>query len=416
MSSDLESNFLLGAGLSSLAGGTLVGALDSYQRGTSITNFTDVKAQRIALYTLPFLGAFVTTWIGGGLTNLLREPMGTLTSIAGIVAMAVSSKVFANRLHDYKDPIELQTIRKEAGKLSFTELRKSYGLDKITQHDLISSSELQKKFLNQYKGSYLTSIVKDLSLQQIEKYELLSKEEIREKFQKEFVEKRLSFFQVTNSFSFAEISNYALLEHRDLAALFASDLESFGVSHIKTYPLVQLKNYGVITEEVYRELFSMSSYLDDLVSIKENALLLAEVRYPNRTEKRLLRLLKEEFEIPDKVAAYQDRIRREIAIEMKEKAMAESEWHGNYFRYEKEADNADQTAHSVAYQMARTYENELYQRLFNEKNNVAHIMLADFEQGAYEREIEEAEQAFLRERKEIDSNLKYLGTCILSSL
>lgn len=142
MSSDLESNFLLGEGLASLVGGTLFAAQDCLIRGTSITKFTEVKVNRVALYTFPLMVfscgcAFVND----------RDPISYGILLGAISLATLFSGICLQRHnHDYEDPDELVGIKEKVLRLSFSSIKNTYGLEDVSKYELLTSSGLKEKY------------------------------------------------------------------------------------------------------------------------------------------------------------------------------------------------------------------------------------------------------------------------------
>lgn len=94
------------------------------------------------------------------------DPFLFAFSIAG----AALSLLAASRIIDYEDPLELQRMREQAPRLSWTELTNKHDLYRLPL--LLSQGEIMAKFEVNYQGGLFSDIVYSYPLATIEKYQL----------------------------------------------------------------------------------------------------------------------------------------------------------------------------------------------------------------------------------------------------
>jgi hypothetical protein len=86
-------------------------------------------------------------------------------------------------LKNYDDPFELQIMKAEARRMSFSELLHEHqGIDPILQYKIVSHSFLCSKFLSECEGKSLSTILHETPFSYVQKYGLMTKEQIRKFF------------------------------------------------------------------------------------------------------------------------------------------------------------------------------------------------------------------------------------------
>lgn len=134
-----------------------------------------------------------------------------------------------DRLKDYDDPFELQIMRGEARRMSFSELVYEHqGIDSILQHKIVEPAFLRSKFLVECEGKALSALLKEMSFSYMEKYKLMTKEQMRNFFILELqtANSITNLLDCYGEFGFRDLKRLEVIsffEHEDLERLHAEE-------------------------------------------------------------------------------------------------------------------------------------------------------------------------------------------------
>jgi hypothetical protein len=143
---------------------------------------SDVKIKKQALTALSSVAAIFAL----GLVSLtFIGTLSTTVSLLSLPFLCFSYVIYetADRLKNYDDPFELQLMKSQAVRMSFSDLIEDHeGIDPILEYKIVSLEMLRSKFLTECEGKTLSVIFEKTPLSYVRKYGLLSKEQIRNFF------------------------------------------------------------------------------------------------------------------------------------------------------------------------------------------------------------------------------------------
>lgn len=117
-------------------------------------------------------------------TRVVLNVIAATIAVGGVVAAITIGQVavcafslcsipfslFASRIKDYDDPLELQALKQEALQSSWSQLICEHGFDGLSK--LFSKEEMRQKFQEDYQNRLFSEIIAECSLATIKRYEL----------------------------------------------------------------------------------------------------------------------------------------------------------------------------------------------------------------------------------------------------
>lgn len=164
--------------------------------------YLDVARQEVETHIMHFAESV------GSDVRIKKHALIALAAVSGLFALGILSITFvgviyptvsflsvpflcfswvtyqmADLLKNYDDPFELQIMKAEARRMSFSELvREHQGIDPLYKYKIVSPLALRSKFLSEYEGRSLSAIFRHTSFSYVQKYELMTIEQIRKFF------------------------------------------------------------------------------------------------------------------------------------------------------------------------------------------------------------------------------------------
>lgn len=152
-----------------------------HQSSDRISSF---KVQRVALQILASISGASTIGVLILAGASVLAPVSAVCSIA-LAATTVGLTYWASTIRDYKNPEELDRIRREAIGLSYDQLLKAHSIDHIVEYSIVSKDILQDKFYEEISGLSYSKMVAKYPLATIESFGLLSTEFLANKLWEE---------------------------------------------------------------------------------------------------------------------------------------------------------------------------------------------------------------------------------------
>lgn len=219
--------------------------------------------------------------------RIKKQALIALSAVASVFALAVLSVTFmgsvyptvsllslpflcfswivyqtADRLKNYDDPFELQIMKGEARRMSFSELTQEHqGIEPILQYRIVEPGFLRSKFLSECEGKALSAILQETPFSYVQKHGLMTKEQLRR-------------------FFVAELQQESCIT--DLCDRFGE----FG--------LRELKRIGVISPSEYESLERVHAEEEKIESLRSSRLLQLDTQFFARRENLLSNLEKRE--------------------------------------------------------------------------------------------------------------------------
>jgi hypothetical protein len=154
---------------------------------------TDVKIQRIALYTIAAAIAIAGVGLAAiSVTGIIPWPfaffsLSLFAGSAGLIYLACEMK-------DYEDPVELQYMKDRALEKSFSELYNEHGLEIIKKYQILTSKKLQEKFKEETQFLPFSSLINKHSIDEIKTFNLAPVEELQHQFFRELLSVNITDF------------------------------------------------------------------------------------------------------------------------------------------------------------------------------------------------------------------------------
>ncbi len=223
--------------------------LDTARQGieTHIMHFAesvgpDVRIKKRALLVLAAvsglfaLGVLSITFVGS------VYPTVSILSVPFLCFSWVTYQM-ADLLKNYDDPFELQIMKGEARRMSFSELvREHRGIDLMYQYNIVSPLALRSKFLSECEGKLLSTILRHTPLSYVQKYGLMTKEQIRKFFIAELQEE-ISISNLCDrfgEFGFRELKRAEVISPSEYEALERIHAEEEKIENMQSSQLLKL--------------------------------------------------------------------------------------------------------------------------------------------------------------------------------